>query len=148
MATDLTLAILHHIMVFGLVTLVVSEGVLLRCEMSASIVTRLARLDRSYGATALIIIVVGISRVIFGAKGYEYYIGNPWFWAKMASFAAAGLLSIAPTIRFLAWRRALARDPSYLPPAGEVAAALRFIRIESVFIILILAFAATMARFG
>jgi putative membrane protein len=148
MARDLVLAIFHHIMVFGLVTLVVAEGVLLRCELTPSVLQRLARLDRSYGATAVLVIVIGVLRVIFGAKGYQYYVENPWFWAKMASFAAVALLSIWPTLRFLAWERARQSDPAFTPPAGEARTALYYIRAESVFIILILVFAATMARFG
>jgi putative membrane protein len=148
MARDLILAIFHHIMVFGLVTLVVAEGVLLRCELTPSVLGRLARLDRSYGATAVLVIVIGVLRVIFGAKGYQYYVENPWFWAKMASFAAVALLSIWPTLRFLAWQRALRSDPSFAPPADEARRALYYIRAESVFVILILVFAATMARFG
>jgi putative membrane protein len=148
MATDLILAILHHILVFGLVTLVVAEGVLLRGELSAPIIGRLARLDRSYGLTAVLVIVVGVARVVFGAKGWEYYVGNPWFWAKMACFVAVALLSIAPTMRFLSWARTAQREPAFLPAASEVRSALFYIRAESVFIVLILVFAATMARFG
>ncbi len=148
MAQDLILAALHHVLVFGLVALVVAEGVLLRGDLSAPVLERLARIDRSYGMTAVLIIVVGVLRVIFGAKGYGYYIGNPWFWAKMASFAAAGLLSIPPTLQFLKWSRAARRDPSFAPPPAEAAGALLYIRAESVFIVLILVFAATMARFS
>jgi putative membrane protein len=145
--TDLILAVLHHILVFSLVTLIVAEGVLLRGEIRGPEIGRLARLDRSYGLTALLVIVVGILRVIFGAKGYQYYVDNPWFWAKMASFLAVALLSIAPTMRFLAWRRAQRGDPSFSPAPSEVQSALFYIRAESVFVILILIFAATMARF-
>ena len=147
MAQDLILAILHHILVFGLVTLVVAEGVLLRGDLSAPVLQRLARMDRSYGMTAILIIIVGVIRVIFGAKGYAYYVGNPWFWAKMASFAAVGLLSIPPTLRFARWSRAARSDPSFSPPPADARAALFYIRAESVFIVLILVFAATMARF-
>jgi putative membrane protein len=111
-------------------------------------IVRLAELDRGYGVTAVLIVVVGICRVIFGAKGYEYYVGNPWFWAKMGSFVAVGLLSIAPTMRFLAWARAARSDPAFVPPAAEKQSMLFYIRLESVFIVLILVFAATMARFG
>jgi putative membrane protein len=148
MAADLILAVLHHVLVFGLVTLVVSEGVLLRGELPPPLLDRLARMDRAYGMTAILVIIVGVLRVIFSAKGWEYYVGNLWFWAKMTSFAAAGLLSIAPTLRILAWRRAAKSDPAFLPPAGEKQKALLYVRAESVFIVLILVFAATMARFG
>ncbi|MGH6925885.1 MAG: DUF2214 family protein [Propylenella sp.] len=148
MAQDLILAILHHVLVFGLVTLVVSEGVLLRGELPPPLLDRLARMDRAYGLTAILVIIVGVLRVIFSVKGWEYYVGNLWFWAKMASFAAVGLLSIAPTLRILAWRRAAKSDPAFLAPGGEKQSALFYVRAESVFIVLILVFAATMARFG
>jgi putative membrane protein len=70
---------------------------------------------------------VGIARVIYGAKGYLYYIENVWFWAKMASFAAIGLLSIPPTLRFFAWRKAAAATPDFVPVPAEIASA-RFLR--------------------
>jgi len=148
MATDLVLSILHHILVFGLVTLIVSEALLLRSDLNAEMIERLARLDRSYGMTAILIIVVGVLRVIFGLRGYQYYLGNPWFWAKMASFAAIGLLSIRPTMRFAAWSRAVRDDPAFVPAAGEVTSTIQYIRAESIFVVLVLVFAATMARFG
>ena len=147
MATDLVLAILHHVLVFGLVTLIVSEALLLRGDLSAKVIGRLARIDRSYGITAVAIIVVGVLRVIFGLKGYQYYLGNPWFWAKMGSFVAIGLLSIPPTLRFIAWSRASKSDPAFLPPEGEVRSTLAFLRGQSVFFLMVLIFAATMARF-
>jgi putative membrane protein len=147
MATDLTLAILHHILVFGLVSLIVSEGVLLRGALNAGQIERLARLDGAYGGTAIAVIIVGVLRVLFGIRGWEYYVGNPWFWAKMAGFVAVGILSTRPTMMFLAWQRAARTDPAFLPAAGEVQGALRFLRAESVFVVLVLVFAATMARF-
>jgi putative membrane protein len=148
MATDLVLAILHHVLVFGLVTLIVSEALLLRGDLNAQMIDRLTRLDRSYGMTAMLIIVIGVLRVIFGLKGYQYYLGNPWFWAKMASFAAIGLLSIRPTMRFLAWSRAVRDNPAFVPATGEVTSTIQYIRAESIFVVLVLVFAATMARFG
>ena len=147
MATDLVLAILHHVLAFGLVTLIVSEALLLRGGLSTQVIARLARLDRSYGVTAVAIILVGVLRVIFGLKGYQYYVGNPWFWAKMGSFVAIGLLSVPPTLRFTAWSRASKIDPAFLPPEREVRSTLAFLRAESVFFVLVLVFAATMARF-
>jgi putative membrane protein len=65
----------------------------------------------------------------------------------MASFAAVGLLSIPPTLRFARWSRAARSDPSFAPPPADTRAALFYIRAESVFVVLILVFAATMARF-
>ena len=147
MTTDLILAILHHIAVFGLVAHIMAEAVLLRPEMGAAEIGRLARLDRAYGGIAGVVIVIGILRVIFGLKGYEYYLWNPWFWAKMASFAAIAVLSVPPTRRFLAWQRAAKLDPAFVAEPGEVKATQRLLRAESALVVLVVGFAATMARF-
>ena len=148
MAIDLILAILHHVAVFGLVAHLMAEAVLVRPDIGATQIERITRLDASYGATAGAVIVIGILRVIFGAKGYWYYLENPWFWAKMASVVAIALLSIPPTRQIQAWRRAARADAAFVPAAGEVASTLRLLRVESVFVVLVLIFAATMARYG
>ena len=105
----------------------------------------LARIDRFYGVLAMLVIVVGIGRVMFGLKGWEYYVYNWAFWAKMAAFAAVGLLSIVPTMRFIAWTRP-GRRPRFRVPDAELAAVRRFMRAEVVFFLLIPIFAAMMAR--
>src|SRR5262249_1168000 len=71
-----------------------------------------ARVDLWYGILAGAIVVVGFSRAVFAAKGWAYYSVNMFFWAKMAAFAAVALLSIAPAIRIIRWRRALAGERS------------------------------------
>ena len=59
-----------------------------------------------YGLLAGLIVVVGFSRAIFAAKGWTYYEHNALFWAKLATFALIGLLSVPPTLAYLRWRRA------------------------------------------
>ena len=119
---DLSLAILHHILVFGLVAMLMAERVMVS---SAPIdVRRLARLDGGFGAVAGLILVVGAARVIWGGKGWAFYESNPFFWAKVATFAIIGLVSIAPTRRFLAWAKA-ARSDAGFQPAADPAAGLR-----------------------
>ena len=49
-------------------------------------------------------LVVGVCRVFFGLKGWEYYISNNAFWGKIVAFVVVGLLSVPPTMRILAWR--------------------------------------------
>jgi putative membrane protein len=145
--TDLWLAIVHHVLVFGLAAMLAAEAVLVRRGMGARDAAKVARLDAGYGANAGLVIVVGVLRVIYGAKGYVYYIDNPWFWAKMASFAALGVLSIPPTIRFLAWRKAVQADANFAPSDEAVRGVQTYIRLELALIIVIVAFAATMARY-
>lgn len=146
MIADLSLAIVHHVLVFGLAVMMATELARLKPGLAGPDVARLARLDAGYGGTAGLIVVIGVLRVIFGVKGYAYYIHNPWFWAKMATFAAIGLLSIPPTIAFLRWRKAQAAEPAFAPPDSEVARIRRFLVYQLALLILVVAFAATMAR--
>ncbi len=148
MTIDLVLAILHFILAFGLVALLMGEAILVRPGMSPMDLERAGRIDIGYGVSAGLILVVGLMRVFMGAKGEDYYLANPWFWAKMGSFAVIGLLSIPPTLRFIAWRRLRARDPEFVPGEEEILAVQRLIWLESIVLLLVIVFASTMARYG
>ena len=102
---DLLLAILHHFLVFTLAGMLAAEFVLVRPGLSGASLGVLGRIDGAYGGVAMAIIVVGICRVLFGLKGWEYYVTNHAFWGKMAAFVIVGLLSIRPTMRIIAWRQ-------------------------------------------
>ena len=59
---------------------------------------RLARVDAWFGIMAALVVAAGVLRVFFGAKGYEYYFVNIFFWAKMALFVgSASCRSRRPT---------------------------------------------------
>lgn len=148
MLTDLILAILHHLAIVTLIVLLAFEFALLRPGLTSDTLRRLSRVDAGYGAAAALVIVVGVSRVIWGAKGADFYLSNPWFWAKMASFLCIGLLSIPPTLALLKWRRAARLDAAFLPADGEVARLRRFVHAEVGLLALVVAFAAAMARYG
>ena len=144
--TDLILAVLHHILILGLITMLVMERTLLGATPVN--VRRLAGLDAGYGLTALLIIVIGVCRVLYGARGWTFYEGNPWFWAKIGAFAAVGLASLPPTLAFLKWRRALKADAAFEPPANEIASARRLTGVQLLLLALVLIAAAAMARSG
>jgi len=146
MDLDLVLAIGHHLAVLTLVGAMAAEFVLLRPGLDGVAVRRLARLDAVFGMAALLVVVVGIMRLYWGAAGPDYYLSNHAFWGKMAAFAAVGLLSISPTVAFSRWRKALGRDPGFLPTEGEVRRQRRFLHAELGILILIPIFAAMMAR--
>ena len=146
MDIDLLLAISHHLVVFLLVAIFAAEFVLLRPGLSGSRIGQLARIDAAYGGVATLVIVVGVLRVVFGAGGWEYYVGNYAFWAKMAAFLAAGLLTIQPTIAIRRWLKATADDAAYAVPASEIAASRRYIQLQAGVLVLIPIFAAAMAR--
>ena len=146
MFTDFILACFHHLAVFALFAIIAAEIVMLRPEISASGIARLARLDLIYGIDAGVVLVAGFLRVFFGAKGPDYYFHNHVFWTKIAVFVLVGLLSILPTLRFLQWRRALAADPSALPTAAQIKSAKLIVHIEATLILLLPILGAAMAR--
>ena len=144
--TDLLLAIAHHLLVFSLAGIIGVEFVLIRGDLPAATLKRLTGIDRHYGIIAMLIVVIGVCRVIFGLKGWEFYVYNWVFWAKMAAFAIVGLLSIIPTVRFISWNRQATANPSFAVPAAELASVQTYIRVEAGIFLLIPIFAAAMAR--
>ena len=138
---DLVLAVLHHLIVFALVAVVFVEFVNVRIGMNAAAVRRVAAIDAWYGILAGLIVLVGFSRAIFAAKGWDYYSHDLFFWAKIGTFAAIGLLSIQPTVSYLRWRRTGAA-----PSDAAVANVRRYLWMELVLFAPLLVFAAAMAR--
>jgi putative membrane protein len=82
MFTDWALASLHHLAIFTLAAILAAELAILTMDIDAKAMGRLARIDMGYGISAGIVVVVGVARVIWGAKGYEYYVANHIFWTK------------------------------------------------------------------
>ena len=148
MLTDLALAIVHHLLVFALIAMLVAESVLLRGPIDAAVLRRLAGLDAGYGMSAVLLLIVGVLRLVYGVKGAAFYQHNPWFHAKFGLFVLVALLSILPTVRFLRWRRALKADPGFLPDPRQVGALRLLIRLELLAVAAILVCAAAMARYG
>lgn len=145
--TDIVLTIAHHLLVFGLVAILAMEIGLLRGGVSAQAVRQIARIDAGYGLMAILVALVGIARVVWGAKGYDYYLHNLFFWLKMAVFVLVGLGSIPPTVAYLRWRRSLDADPNALPGQGEIGRVQLWLRAQIVLIALLPVFAALMARY-
>lgn len=148
MLTDLLLAAAHHLLVFALVAMLVAEAILLRGPLDNAGIQRLARLDGGYGASAGLLLVVGLCRIAFGVKAHDFYLHNPWFHAKLGTFVLVGLLSILPTMRFLRWRKVLRADPAFAPAPAEVARLRRTVRFELMLVAVIFVLAAAMARYG
>ena len=108
MFLDWLLASFHHLAVFSLAAILSAEIFLTGGTIDDRMALRLARVDAWFGIMAAIALAAGLLRVFLGAKGADYYLGNTFFWLKMALFAAVGLISIAPTFSYLVWRRRLA----------------------------------------
>jgi putative membrane protein len=145
--SDFLLAAVHHLIVFGIASVLAAEIALMRpAAMSPHTVRLLGRFDAAYGGLAMAILVVGFARVWFGAKGLDFYLHNPAFWAKIGAFLVVGLVSIRPTLRMLAWQKLLKADAGFMPPAQEIASLRRQLLIEIHVFALIPVLAAAMAR--
>jgi putative membrane protein len=146
MMADLTLAVLHFILIIALVGILGAEAGLVHEGMDGRQADRVAVIDRSYGAVAGLLLVVGFLRVFYGAKGAAFYLQNPVFWAKMAAFALIAALSILPTVKFIAWQRRARKEPDFRPAAADVSSVLRLIVVQAVVLAAIPLLAGAMAR--
>jgi putative membrane protein len=138
---DFILAVAHHVLIFGVFATLVAELVLLRGLVNPAAVLRVAAIDLRYGIFASLILIVGFSRALFAAKGWPYYSHNAFFWAKLATFAVIGLLSIAPTLALIRWRRA-----ARVPDAADIRRLRLYLHVELSLFVPLLIFAAAMAR--
>ena len=138
---DLTLACLHHLLIFSVFAALLAEFLLLKPGIDAAALGRVARIDLLYGIQATLVLIVGLLRAIYAAKGWAYYSYNGFFWAKLATFVIIGLLSIPPTLAFMRWRRS-----GRLPDEAAVRAVRRIMHYELALFVLLPIFAAAMAR--
>lgn len=121
MTIEAVLASVHLLAILTLVVFLSSQAALCRMEwMNAAVVQRLARLDMIYGIAAVILLLTGIARLVWGVKGIGGYIGSPLFHLKMTLFVVVVLLSIKPTLTFRRWKKTLDAT-GQLPAAEEVA---------------------------
>lgn len=146
MTFDAVLAILHHLAAFALTGLLVAELVLLRGQQDGASIKRFGLVDAFYGATAGFVVLAGIGRLLFGAVPVEFYLGNAFFWIKMAALGTVAGISLLPTIQGIRWRRVLATDPAYAPTVTELSHVRRALLVQLAVLPLIPISAALMAR--
>ena len=131
MTLEAVLASFHLVAILALVTFMSSQAALCRTEwMNAAVVERLVRLDVIYQITAVTLLASGLVRIFWGIKGASWYLTQQMLHAKLTLFAVMLLLSIAPTLAFRRWRRAVRANGS-LPAEAEVRSARRLIMVQS-----------------
>ncbi len=142
----LLFAFLHHVLAFTLVAAVTVELVLVKDRISIERARRILRADAIYGASAMLLLVVGFLRVIFFEKGAEYYFHSIPFIAKLLLFFTVAILSIYPTMTFLSWRKSVNRGREPVLDPAVIRRIRKLIHYELVCIVLIVLAAAMMAR--
>ena len=146
MTLEAVLAALHLLAILTLVVFLSSQAALCRPEwLNAAVVKRLARLDLIYGIVAGILLLTGIARVVWGAKGLAWYLSQPMLHLKVTLFVLAALLSIVPSLQFRKWLKAL-NDHGALPDVPTVRRTRRWIMWQSHLIPVIAVIAVFWAR--
>ncbi|MCP3470661.1 DUF2214 family protein [Bradyrhizobium sp. CCGUVB1N3] len=141
-------AFLHHLCAFTLVSAVAIEFTLIRQEITAAIARRLQVTDLVLGIAAGGLFIVGLLRVFFFEKGWDYYFHSHAFLTKFALFIIIGLLSIIPTREFLSWNAALKAGQVPVIDAKRKRLVTSIIHGELAAIVIIVLCAAIMARGG
>lgn len=143
---DAALAYVHFVFAFILAGALAAEAFVMRLPVDGRVARLLLRIDLFYGISAVGVIAAGVARVFWGAKGVDYYASQPFFWAKMATFAVIGLISIAPTRAFIRWVKQANQDAAFAVAEADVKRLRRFVMIELHLLALVPLFAALMAR--
>jgi putative membrane protein len=140
------MAFLHHAAAFTVVAALAVEVALFKPPLTLVQARRLVRTDNLYGASAAVVLVVGMLRVAFFEKGPAYYWHDAFFLIKFAAFVVAALISIYPTVIFLSWNRGLKSGAAPEVSAEQTRRVRMCLMLELTAIVVILFCAALMAR--
>jgi putative membrane protein len=143
---DALLAYLHFTAIFFLVGFLAAEFVFMRGTLDLSTVRKLAKVDVAYFLSAIAALVTGGLRLMFGAKGPNFYVDHWPFYVKFGLFVAVGIISVQPTLAFTRWRRALEHDAAWSVSDAERARVRRLLLLEVHLAAMIPVFAVVMSR--
>lgn len=141
-------AFLHHVAAFTLVGALAIEFVSIRGELNLANARKLLAADFILGVSAIFLLAVGLMRVFYFEKGSAYYFSSHAFLGKLSVFIVVALLSIVPTVEFLSWRNSVRAGQTPVVSEKKLKSIRSIIHIELAAIILILLFAAIMAKGG
>lgn len=139
-------AYLHYLSIFALFALLSIEHVLLKPEPTLAQARTLMRVDMLFGIVAGLVMLTGVARLLWFAKGPAYYLHNGFFHAKVALFVVIGVLSIVPTLRLLGWRATVKAGVAPTVSTASVRQMTLIIRLELALLMLVPLMATLMAR--
>ncbi|MGJ7522989.1 DUF2214 family protein [Variovorax sp. LT1P1] len=146
MTFEAILAYLHLLAILTMVVFISSEAALCRVQwLNAAVVERLAKVDRVYGIAAIMVLLTGVARTVWGVKGTSWYWTNPLLHVKLTLFIVVGVISIFPTLTYLRWRKAL-RANGALPTENDIQKTRKLVMVQAHLIALIPLVAVFLAR--
>ena len=146
MTFEAILAYLHLLAILTMVVFISSEAALCRVQwLNAAVVERLAKVDLVYGIAAIMVLVTGVARTVWGVKGTSWYWTNPLLHVKLTLFIIVGVISIFPTMTYFRWRKAL-RATGALPAEADILKTRKLVMVQAHLIALIPLVAVFLAR--
>ena len=136
-------AFLHHLAAFTLVAALAVEFVLIRGQLNLGTARKLQRI---FGLSAGVVLVVGLLRVFYFEKGASYYFHSAPFIAKLSLFVIVGLLSIYPTVEFASWSKSLKQGRMPALTERKIASIRSVVHWELAAVVVIILCAALMAK--
>jgi putative membrane protein len=146
MWTDAILAYLHFAAIFTLVWFLAKEWTLLRAGAGKLDIDRIALADAGFGIASGLVLATGALRAVYGIKGWTFYAHNHTFHLKIGLFVLVALISIAPTRRFLRWRRERRQNAAFQVTETEWRSTRRLLMVELHLLALIPLAAVIMSR--
>ena len=143
---DAILAYLHFTAIFLVFAFLTVEVMLMRSALDPAQIRLLGRVDIWYFGSAIAALATGFLRLMFGAKGPDFYLSSWPFYVKLGLFVAVAVLSIQPTLEFIRWRRMLDHDATWKVGDGERRRMRKYLMMEVHLAALIPLFAVIMAR--
>jgi putative membrane protein len=141
-------AFLHHLAAFTLVSALAVEFVLIRQEVTRANAIRLLIADAVLGASATLLLIVGLLRVFYFEKSAAYYFSSHAFLTKFSVFILVAILSVIPTLEFLSWRKAVRAGQAPDVSDRKLRTVRSILHYELIGVVVILACAALMAKGG
>ena len=131
MTLEAIFASLHMLAILTAVVFMSSQAALCRTEwMNAAVVRRLARLAVIYVGALLVLLLTGVVRLVWGIKGWDWYVSQPLFHWKMLLFVVMAALAVWPSIQLRKWHQALEATGA-LPAEDAVRAVRRWIMVQA-----------------
>ena len=101
------IAFLHHLAFVAIMLMLSVEMLTLKQPLTLSSARKIQIYDAIYGASAVLVLILGGLRVMYFEKGADYYMHSAPFIAKIIFFMIVGVISIHPTLTFIKWGKSL-----------------------------------------
>lgn len=105
MTTDLFVRYFHFLGIFAMFALLTVQHMLLKGQVAAGGMKKIAVIDAAYGAAALVVLLCGLGLWLWVGKPAGFYSHNWVFHTKVTLFVLVGILSIFPTLFILKNRK-------------------------------------------